>query len=113
MPVTLEQKIDSHVIHLESVVDMSCAAELKAALTLAIQSGREVRISLGGATTLDLTALQLLWAAEREAKASGTAFSLAEEMPEALSRALVNVGFERLLSEVDATRFNEVRKCPM
>jgi hypothetical protein len=37
----------------------------------------------------------LLWAAEREARASGVGFALSGELPEGVSAALKDAGFER------------------
>ena len=59
------------LIGLEGAIDIASAAELKKLLLEGLNSGREVRVSLAGATDLDVTAVQLLWAAEREASRSG------------------------------------------
>ena len=46
------------------------------------------------ATELDVTALQLLWAAEREARGSSRGFTLAGRVPEEISVAVVDAGLE-------------------
>jgi anti-anti-sigma regulatory factor len=58
-------------IRLEGAIDIGCAAELKTLLVQALHSGPRVRLAIDGATHLDVTAIQLLWAAEREASRSG------------------------------------------
>jgi hypothetical protein len=90
----VEQDTQSNTIRLEGAADIGCAADLKGALLRALTSGCEVRVALDGATDLDVTAIQLLWAAGREANASGVAFTFAGQVPEPISAALTNAGFE-------------------
>ena len=71
MGVTLEQEETLNLLRLEGAVEIGCAAEFKGLLAQALASGRALRISLEGATDLDVTAVQLLWAAERKAKKAG------------------------------------------
>ena len=84
-------------IGLDGVVDISSAAELKTLLLQALHSGKEVRASLDGATDLDVTAVELLWAAEREASKTGVRFSFAGPAPVAVSAALSEAGLQQLL----------------
>ena len=70
MPVNLDQGEAQCVIHLEGEIDISSAAELKKLLLLALQSGKELRLDLERATELDVTALQLLWAANAKQRGS-------------------------------------------
>jgi len=51
-------------------------------------------VDLEHTTELDVTALQLLWAAERKARASGMGFSLLGRVREEISVALSDAGFE-------------------
>jgi len=53
-----------------------------------------VRLDLSVRPELDVTALQLLWAAEREARRSGKAFELAAPVPPDVLRAVGEAGFE-------------------
>ena len=71
MPVTLEQKDALTLIQLEGAIDIGCAAELKELLMEKLKSGAAVYVSLESATGLDITAVQLLWAAAREAQRVG------------------------------------------
>ena len=75
MSITLEQTESLSVIHLEGAIDIASAAELKEALLKALEGGGEVRVSLDKlnklhkqdkqdkAASLDVPAVELLWAA--------------------------------------------------
>jgi anti-anti-sigma factor len=95
MGITLEESDTTSTIRLEGTVDISSAAELKTQLLQALDSGKAVRVSLEAATYLDVTAIELLWAAEREAIKRGVGFTLAEPAPEGVSAALLDAGFDR------------------
>lgn len=99
MGITLDESGPQAVIGLEGVVDISSAAELKALLLRALHGGKKVRVSYDGTTDLDVTALQLLWAVEREANKVGVGFSLAgpalAEVDAVLSEA--GLGFQQFL----------------
>jgi len=95
MPVTLEQGEGWCLIRMEGEVDISSAADLKKLLIDAVASGKELRVDLERATELDVTALQLLWAAEREARGAVVPVTLAGHLPEAISVAVSDAGFEK------------------
>jgi anti-anti-sigma factor len=82
------------VIHLEGAIDIASAAELKEALLKALEGGGEVRVSLDKLTGLDVTAVELLWAAGREAKKAGAAFSLVGQAPGEVLAALADAGLD-------------------
>jgi anti-anti-sigma factor len=95
--IILEQSESLSVIHLEGAVDIAAAAELKEALLKALEGPGEVLVSLeklDQAAGLDVTAVELLWAAGREAKKSGAAFSLVGQAPEEVSAALADAGLD-------------------
>ena len=96
MGVVLEQTEAGSLIRLEGSIDIACAADLKKLLAEALASTRPPRISLDSATYLDVTAVQLLWAAAREAVASGADFARAGSMPEPVFRALADAGLSQL-----------------
>lgn len=102
MPVILEQSEVQSAIRLEGPIDICCAAELKTLLLQALGSGKKVRVSLEDAVDLDVTAFQLLWAAERGARESGVDFAIAGQVPEQVSQAIVNGGFASLPMAGDA-----------
>jgi hypothetical protein len=56
---------------------------------------REVRVSLDQATDLDVTAIELLWAAERAARSTDVHFALAGQVPRRISSAMADAGFEK------------------
>lgn len=92
MPVTLEQKDALACIHLEGAIDVGCAAELKTLLMETLKPGAAVCLGLESATGLDITAVQLLWAAAREAQRVGVEFTFKERIPEPVRHALAEVG---------------------
>lgn len=92
MPVTLKQKDALTFIQLEGVIDVGCAAELKTTLMEKLKSGAAVYVSLESATGLDITAVQLLWAAAREAQRVGVEFACQGQTPEAVRCALAEIG---------------------
>jgi anti-anti-sigma regulatory factor len=102
MPVTIEQSDALSLVRLEGAIEIGCAAEFKALLVKALGSGREVSVSIGAATDLDVTAVQLLWAAAREAKKAGVGFSLTEPLSGNVSAALDQAGFRQFLVAADA-----------
>jgi anti-anti-sigma factor len=95
MPITLKTNEESSVISLEGAIDISFAVELKERLIEAFHAGREVRVSLAEATYLDVTAIELFWAAEREARGAGVKFALAGPVPEPVASAVAEAGFEK------------------
>jgi len=100
--VGLEQREDSSTIRLEGAIDIGLAGELRAALLTALTSGGELRIALGGATDLDVTAMQLLWAARRMADASNVRFAFEGPAQERVTAALALAGMEKFAAAVGA-----------
>lgn len=94
MPVSLQQEGALIRIRLEGAIDIGCAQELKELLVQGLKTGSEVRIQLAEATDLDVTAVELLWAAKREARASGVVFAFEGRAPGPVSAALAAAGLE-------------------
>jgi len=69
--VALSQEAETAMIWLEGAIDITTAGDLKAALLEAIEAGSAISVVVDTATDLDVTAVQLLWAANREAKRAG------------------------------------------
>jgi anti-anti-sigma regulatory factor len=109
--VTLEQSEELSVIHLEGAVDIASAAELKKLLLQALGSGHEVRIAPEGATDLDVTAVQLLWAARREAKVLGVKFTFAGRLPDSVTSTLAHAGLEMLATTGNGSQLKEADSC--
>ena len=94
MGISLEKGEMGVSIALADTIDIACAAELKTLLLEALNSGAEVRVSLEKATGLDVTAVQLLWAAGEQARHSGVAFGLSGQVPEPVACELAEAGFQ-------------------
>lgn len=95
LAITLEHREEVSVLHLEGSIDIGVAAELKQALLEVLKGTNAVRIALDSSADLDVTAVQLLWAAEREARALNLGFTLEGSLPDSISDSLKEVGFER------------------
>ena len=100
MPIILDQNEASCRIRLEGEINISSAAELKKLLLEALSSGKEIHLDMERATELDVTALQLVWAVEHEAKASGVKF-IRVGPPQEISIGCEEAGFQmfRVLAE--------------
>ncbi len=83
------------MIRLEGEIGIHCAAELKQSLLDALATGVELQVDLASATEVDITAIQLLWAAQREAQKQGLAVVAAGPLPESWCSALQEAGFEK------------------
>jgi anti-anti-sigma regulatory factor len=81
------------LIRLEDVVTVTSAEELKSLLLEGLVSGRVVHLDLERAEEIDVTVLQLLWAARREADRKGTRIVIRVSNP--VAAAARGVGFER------------------
>jgi hypothetical protein len=101
MGVTLDQSETQNLLRLEGAVGIGCAAEFKGLLGQALGSGREVLISLEGAADLDVTAVQLLWAAGRKAQSVGVGYSIVDAPPELVLAALSETGLQQFILPVN------------
>jgi anti-anti-sigma regulatory factor len=98
MGIARKQCSEGNRVQLEGTVDIASALELKTHLVEALKLGQEVRIDLSAATYLDVTALQLLCAAVREAKTRGVGCICEGGIPQAIRSSLREAGFEELLA---------------
>jgi len=88
---------DGHQITLEGVVDVGTAAELKEALLEALRSGPGAVVSLEAVSDMDVTAYQLLWAAQREAERSGRSLICSGPLQGPVAQALADLGLRELV----------------
>jgi anti-anti-sigma factor len=102
MGIALEETETGSVVRLDGAVDIACAAELKTVLVRALGAGGPVTVSLAAVTYLDVTAVQLLWAAERKARQAGVEFGVAGGVPETLAVLLAEAGFSQLPALIEA-----------
>lgn len=87
----------SSLLRLSGAIDICSAAELQAALVKALEAGSSIRVSIQDGCDLDVTAIQLLWAARRDAAKRGIEFVTDVQAPAALDGRLRELG-------VDGTR---------
>ena len=71
MPVTLQRQEASWLIRLEGQITVTSAAELKELLLEWLSAGKDLELDLERAEEIDITIMQLLWAAAREAARTG------------------------------------------
>jgi anti-anti-sigma regulatory factor len=102
MGITLDESKSEVVIGLDGVVDISSAAELKTLLLRALNSGKKTHVSLDKATDLDVTAVELLWAAEREGNKAGARFSFTGPAQAEVSAALGEAGLQQFIASMGA-----------
>jgi anti-anti-sigma factor len=96
MGISIKESDVGNLLALEGTIDIGCAAELKAVLLRALGSGGEIRVMLGEVAYMDVTAAQLLWAAELQARRSGVVFQISGPLPELVSTLLTEAGFPSL-----------------
>ena len=101
VPLSLDQGEALCLIRMQGEINIASAAELKNLLLQALASAKGLGVDLEHATDLHVTALQLLWAAEREARKSSVGFTVAGRIPEEISVAASNAGFEKFPVPVD------------
>ncbi|HEY6447032.1 MAG TPA: STAS domain-containing protein [Acidobacteriaceae bacterium] len=107
MPVHLDPAGDALTIRLEGDIDIGCAATLHRLLLETLNpdcpgANHATRISLAKINAIDITAVQLLWAAEREAQSTGQPLASADAWPAPVAELLRHSGFSRLPFSADA-----------
>jgi anti-anti-sigma factor len=95
MPATVEERKNVSLVRLAGAIDITSATEMRGILLNALASQKEIRLSLEGATELDVTAWQLLYAAERDASKTGVLFALEGSVPDAISGAMTDAGLAK------------------
>jgi anti-anti-sigma factor len=89
-PVLIDSDARS-VIRLEGEIDIESAEELKAMIAGAIASKKELQFDMEFTTDLDVTAVQLLCCAAREAEKTGMPFAVAH-LPERIRDRIREMG---------------------
>ena len=95
MPITFDRNDAGSLIRLEGDINISSAAELKRLLLEALGSSSGLLLELERVTDLDITAMQLLWAAAHEASTLGKECTLSGQLPAGVSAAVRDAGFEQ------------------
>lgn len=92
--ITVDRSGAISTVRLEGEVDINSAMELKDRLTEALAVGGEMKLDLSAVSALDITAFQLIWAAERAAKKAEVAFSITKLVPDQIVLTLIDAGLE-------------------
>ena len=93
MALIMERQEFQSLIRLEGEFSVTSAAELKDLLLEGLASGKHLLLDLEHAEEIDITSMQLLWAAGREADRAGT--GMAVRVSDAAAAAAREAGFER------------------
>jgi ABC-type transporter Mla MlaB component len=93
-PVAAAQLQPGHAarVVLQGEIAISSATELKSKLGKALEEDKDIVVTLADVTALDITAIQLLWAAVRQAKMTGRRFTFDEPIPLAILETMALVG---------------------
>jgi len=92
MNLAMERGGGRSVIRLAGEVNIGCAAELKALLVEVLSSGEEILIEFERAGAVDVSILQLILAAQREATQTGVRLALSAALAEPVARAVEEAG---------------------
>jgi len=93
LAVTMERHETHSLILLEGECTVTSAAELKRLLLEGLTSKKDLTLDLKRVEEIDLTAMQLLWSAGREADRAGAGIAI--RMSESAATAAREAGFER------------------
>lgn len=93
MPISIKQTDGVCLIALDGAITISFASELRLAILQALASGQTLCFDLQNASELDITALQLLWAAERETRIAGLPATISGQVPASIHAVAVDAGF--------------------
>jgi anti-anti-sigma regulatory factor len=89
----MERQESQSLIRLEGEFTVTSAAELKDRLLECLATGNNLLLDLERAEEIDITLLQLLWAAGREAGRAGARIAI--RLSDAAATAAREAGFER------------------
>ena len=93
MPVTMELSETHLLIRLEGAVNVAFAEELRRLLLEWLATGKDLQLDLEGTEEIDITVMQLLWAAGREAARAGVGTT--GRVSEVARTAAREAGFEQ------------------
>jgi anti-anti-sigma regulatory factor len=95
--ITLERNATHAVLRMAGDCSMTTAAELKALLIEGLGAAGRLCVDLGDVEEIDVTVLQLLWAAHGEAARENR--ELVSRVPDALAALARAAGFEKFPGE--------------
>ena len=99
MTIHVKDSKAGYGLRLEGEAGIEDAIELREALVAGLGSGRGLNVHLGAMTRADVTVLQLLWVARREASHGGTAFRIEGEVRPEIRSAFEEVGLATFVAE--------------
>jgi anti-anti-sigma factor len=102
MAISVDSQDGTQYIRLTEAIDIAQAAELKRILMDAIASSSRVRITVPGATEIDVTAVQLLWASVLHASSAGTDLVVEGPLNKEVERSFACTGIFPILNSVVA-----------
>ncbi len=91
MPITVEWRETQSLIRFAGDVGLSSATELRGYLRQCLESGKDLVLELKDAEAIDVSILQLLWAAGREGTRAG--IRIHSEVSEAALNIARDAGF--------------------
>lgn len=107
MAVEVDTREGIRYIRLTHALDIAQAAELKCALMDSIATSPRVSIEVAEASALDVTIVQLLWAALSHAKLAGSDLVVEGPVSEAVERSLLGTGIFPLIASLMGTSEEE------
>ena len=93
LTIEIHEEERADAIRLSGLVDISESAELKQALMAGLGRGG-LRLAIASGAVLDVTSVQLLWAAGSQARSHHLCFELAEPLSAELCRQMAADGFD-------------------
>ena len=97
MPAILQRSAAESCIRLSDIIDIASVAELRNRLLEVLTRDSVLRLDLTSATHIDVSVLQLLWAATREAESLGARVEI--EASDAVAAIAREAGFGCILGE--------------
>ncbi len=93
----IAKKDDGHMVSISGALTIESASELRKILVNSISKAGHVVLEIGNVTEMDLSCLQLFYAAHKRAKETGKGFSLKGGCPDVFKKAVEDAGYLRSL----------------
>ncbi len=94
LEVAVSFNAGDHLITLDGDINIGCSTELKTALAGALATKAPVKLHVSAVERVDISSIQLLWAAAREAEDAGMPLVVEGSVPATLGETLRNAGFK-------------------
>ncbi len=102
MKFELSESDDAMVLRLEGECTVECARELKDALLSGLEKSEKLLVNCSKVTDVDISCLQLLYSAFGTSAKMGKRLLLDADLPEQLSRLVIDTGYSGALGFEDA-----------